>query len=139
MTTLTSRKAARERLGTLLDTIASLTVYDHEPKDFGQLSPIVTVHSAGTRTQFPNYAQEFHRFWVTTYWRRDDPATTEDKIDDLSQDVRQLLLDNSEIAGVWSDLDFDDEFSEVIYLVLGGVQYRSERLRVTVFSVCDNS
>lgn len=138
MTTLTSRKAVREKLGTLLDTISNLTVYDHEPKDFGQLSPIVTVHSAGTRSEFPDYAREFHRFWVTTYWRRDDPATTEDKIDDLSQDVRQLLLDNAEVVNFWQDLLFDEEFSEAIYLILGGVQYRSERLRVTVFSVCDN-
>lgn len=139
MTTLTSRKAAREQLGVLLDTITNLTVYDHEPKDFGRLSPIVTVHSDGTRREFPDYAREFHRFWVTTYWRRDDPDATEDRIDDLSQAIAQKLLDNSEIAGYWQDLEFDEEFSELSYLILDGVQYRSERLRVTVFSVCDNS
>ncbi|MFA6168300.1 MAG: hypothetical protein WC700_16885 [Gemmatimonadaceae bacterium] len=138
MTTLTSRKTAREHLATLLDAITDLTVYDHEPKDFGGLSPVVTVHGAGSRTEFPDHAREFHRFWLTWYWRRDDPALTEDYMDDLAQDVRQKLLDNTEAAGYWQDLEFDEEFSEAAYLILDGVQYRSERMRVTVFSVCDN-
>lgn len=147
MTTLTSRKAARAQLKTLLkagiETILDIddfvmAAYDHEPKITGGLSPVLTVHSAGTRTEFPDYAREFHRLWLTTYWRRDDPATTEDAIDDLSQAVRQTLLNNHEAQGYWEDLEFDDEFSEMTYLILDGVQYRSERMRVTVFSVCDN-
>jgi hypothetical protein len=137
--TLTSRKVARTQLGVLLDTIANLTVFDHEPKDFGLVSPMISVHSDGSKTTFADYAREFHRFWVTWYWRRDDPALTEDSFDDLAVAVRQKLLDNAEAVGYWQDLIFDEEFSEAAYIVLGGIQHRTERLRVTVFSVCDNS
>lgn len=139
MTTLTSRKTARAQIAVLLDEITGLNVYDHEPKDFGRLSPVAMVYSEGTRTEFPDYAREFHRFWITLYWRRDDPDTTEDYLDDLAQDVRQKLLDNAEEPGYWQDILFDEDFSETQYLLLDGVQYRSERMRVTVFSVCDNT
>lgn len=137
--TLTSRKVARAQLGVLLDTIADLNVVDHEPKDTGRLSPLLTIHSDGTRSEFPDYPREFHRFWVTWYWRRDDPDATEDAFDDLAVSVRQKLIDNAEAAGYWQDLIFDEEFSEAAYIILDGIQYRTERLRVTVFSVCDNS
>lgn len=149
MTTLTSRKVARAQLKVILKasietafaaiTGFTMNVESSEPKDTGRLSPLLTIHSAGTRSEFPGYAQEFHRFWVTWYWRRDDPTLTEDNFDDLAVAVRQSLLNNAEAAGYWSDLLFDDDFSETAYLVLDSVQYRTERMLVTAFSVCDNS
>lgn len=145
--TLTSRKAARGQLKTVLKTGIEtaynivgfvMPVYEGEPKDFGGLSPALTLHDGGTMTEFADYARERHRFWLTTYWKRDDPKTVEDAIADLSQAVRQTLIDNTEAQGYWEDLEFDDEFSEMTYVLVDGVQYRSERMRVTVFSVCDN-
>lgn len=148
MTTLTSRKTARAQLKSVLKTGIetifnisgwTLAAYESEPKDFGGQSPVLTVNSDGSMTVFVDYARELHRFWVTTYWKRDDPDTIEDAIDDLSKAVRQTLLDNAEEVGYWQDLLFDEEFSEVAYVIVDGVQYRTERLRVTVLSICDNS
>lgn len=145
---LTSRKVARAQLKTVLKTGVetaftavdlTLAAYESEPKTLGGFSPVLSVHSDGSMTTFPDYARELHRFWVITYWERDDPDTTEDNIDDLSVAVRQTLLDNAEATGYWQDLIFDDDFSEVAYVLIDGIQYRTERLRVTVFSVCDNS
>lgn len=147
MTTLTSRKVARAQLKSVLKTGVetifgvvgwTLAAYESEPKDFGGQSPALTVNSDGSMTTFTDYAREFHRFWVTLYWKRDDADTTEDAIDDFSLAVRQTLIDNAEVAGFWEDLIFDEEMSEMAYVIVDGVQYRSERLRVTVFSVCDN-
>lgn len=148
MTTLTSRKVARAQLKSVIKTGVetifdidgwTFTGYESEPKNPAGVSPFFSVHSDGTMTTFPDYAREYHRFWVTTYWKRDDPDTTEDAIDDLSQAIRQTLLDNAEAVGYWQDLIFDEEFSEMAYVLIEQVQYRTERLRVTVFSVCDNS
>lgn len=143
--TLTSRKAARAQLKTVLKTavqtalsIATLAAYESEPKSLGGNSPALTVHSDGTMTTFPDFAREFHRFWVTMYWLRDDPDTIEDAIDDFSTAIRQALIDNAEAAGYWQDLIFDEDFSETAYVIIDGLQYRTERLRVTVFSVCTN-
>jgi hypothetical protein len=146
--TLTSRKVVRAQLKSLLkagvETIFdidgwTLAAYESEPKDFGGQSPALTVNSDGSMTDFTDYAREWHRFWVALYWKRDDADTVEDAIDDLSVAVRQTLIDNCEVAGYWQDLEFDAEFSEMAYVLVDGVQYRSERLRVTVFSVCDNA
>jgi len=145
--TLTSRKAARGQLKSVLktgiETIFNIDdfvmpAYESEPKDFGGMSPVVTVHGNGSMSQFADYARELHRFFVTTYWKRDDPDTTEDGIDDLSLAIRQTLIDNTESQGYWVDLIFDEEFSEMTYVIIDGVQYRSERMGVTVFSICDN-
>lgn len=147
MTTLTSRKAARAQLKSVLKagvetafSAVSLTLaaYASEPKVI-DTSPALVVHSDGSQPVLVDYARELHRFWVTTYWLRNDPDTTEDNIDDLHVAVLQTLLDNAELAGYWTDLIFEDDFSEAAYVLINGVQWRTERLRVTVFSVCDNS
>lgn len=144
--TLTSRKTARAQLTAVIKaavetdlSIDTLAAYESEPKSLGGNSPALSVHGDGTATTFVDYAREFHRIWVTMYWLRDDPDTIEDAIDDLSLAVRQALIDNAELAGYWQDLIFDEDFSELAYVIIDGLQYRTERLRVTVFSVCDNS
>lgn len=148
MPTLTSRKVSRAQLKTVIKAGVeaifdvdgwALAAYESEPKSLDGNSPALSVHGDGTASEFADYAREFHRFWVTMFWERDDPDTTEDSMDDLSVAVRQTLIDNTEVAGYWHDLIFDSDFSELAYVIIDGVQYRTERLRVTVFSVCDNS
>ncbi len=137
--TLTSRKAPRKQLEELLSQVpAFVETYDHETKDFGRRSPVGMVHSDGTRTQFPGYANEHHGYLVTLLWRRDDGQETEDALDDLSRDVRQKLIDNTTVAGIWDDLLFDDDFSSLDYPTIDNVQYRRERLRVLVHVVGDS-
>lgn len=140
MPTLTSRKQSRQQLATLLTAGVTdlVAVYDHEVRDFGGRSPVATIHSNGTRTTFPDYTREYHRFLITLLWKRSDDDLTEDYVDDLAADVRQTLIDNAEAAGYWQDLQFDDEadgFSEMGYWIIDGVQYRWERIRVTAYIV----
>lgn len=141
--TLTNRKTARAQLKTVLETgvetllsIADLAAYASEPKDFGGRSPVLTVHGDGTRTEFGSPNIEYHKTWVTMYWKRDAPATTEDKIDDMHHAVRQTLINNAELAGYWNDLLFDEDFSEMAYVLIENVQYRTERLPVTIVVYC---
>lgn len=134
--TLTSRKLIRQRLATLIDEITTLVaVYDHETKDFERKSPIATVHSDGSMTTFPDYTREFHRFWITIFWARTDDDFVEDYTDDLAAAVRQKLIDNLEEPGYWHDIHFDEEFSEMDYVIIDGVMYRRERWRITVYAV----
>lgn len=140
MTTLTSRKAARQHLATLLTAITELqTVYDHQTKDIKRESPVCMVYSDGSQTFWPGYAYEHHRAWIELFVRRDDDDACEDLIDDLSQKVRQKLLDNYEVSAKWADLRFDESPSEMGYVVIDGKMYRTERFAVTVVSVCDNT
>lgn len=135
---LSSRSDARQKLAELLDTIVELVaVYDHEPKDFGRRSPVATVHSDGSRREFADYAREWHRLLITLWWRRDDGAATESYLDNLGAAVCQTLLDNSDLPGYWQDLVFDQDYSEMGYFLIDGVQYRYERLRVEVFVCCE--
>lgn len=84
MIVLTSRKAKRQALASLLGEIDTFVAgYDHQVKDFKGISPIYTVHSAGTRGAYVGYAEEYHRFAVNVIWKRGDADATEDNIDDL--------------------------------------------------------
>lgn len=132
MITLISRKLARQRMATLLGTITTfVAVYDHQTKDFGGRSPVAMVYSNGSRTTFPDYTRQYHNLLIQLIWRREDDDVTEDYIDDLANSVRQALIDNTEIAGYWSDLEFDEENSEMGYFILEGKQYRFETIAVT--------
>lgn len=133
MPTLVTRKTARQRMATLMATITTfVAVYDHQTKDFGGRSPVAMVYSDGSRTTFPDYTRQYHRLLIQLIWRREDDDTTEDYIDDLANEVRQKLIDNTEIAGYWSDLKFDEENSEMGYFILEGKQYRHEIIPVVV-------
>lgn len=135
--TLTSRKAVRQQIATLLGQITDLVaVYDHQTKDFGRRSPVAMVWSDGTATLTEGYSQDWHRFWVAILWGRDDADATEDYIDDLSQAVRQKLFDNPQVAGVWDDLALGSDFSQLEYVILDGKQYRLEQFQVLVRSLC---
>lgn len=138
MPTLTSRKTVRQQLATLLtDNVTTLVAaYDHQTKSFGGRSPVAMVHSDGTRSTFPDYAREYHRLLITLLWKRSDDDATEDYMDDLAKDVRQVLYDNAEAAGYWEDLSFDEEFSEMGYWIIDGAQYRWEVIPVTCYVVC---
>lgn len=140
MTTLTSRKTARQYLATLLDAVTTfVTVYDHQTADIKRESPVAMVWSDGTKTFWPGYAYEHHYFWVAIYWKRDDADATEDYIDDLSKETRQKLMDNPEVSGKWHELAFDEEPAQMGYLVIDGVLWRFEQFRVIAVSICDNT
>jgi hypothetical protein len=142
MPTMTSRKTYRKGLATLLGTDPTLVaVFDHESANPGGQSPFATVHSDRTRTQFPDYTRQRHRFWLTLYWKRGQAGDTEDRLDDLSAAVRQLLIDNTDLSGsgLWHDLEFDEEDQGgeggMDCVLIDGVAYRRERIPVTVFVI----
>lgn len=132
--TQTSRTAARQQIATLLAEIETfVAVYDHATKDFGRRSPVAMAQSDGTRIT-TNFRQEWHRFAIDLFWQRADDDVTEDYSDDLALAVRQKLAQN-DANNVWRDLQFEDEFSQQDYVLIDGVQYRWERIRVRVQSV----
>lgn len=136
MPTMTSRKTSRAQMATLLGEISTfVAVYDHEVTNFDGKSPVGTIHSDGSRQQFPDYLREWHRFVVTLWWKRADDDATEDYLDDLAKAVRQKLYDNVEESGYWHEIEFDEEYSEMDYVILDGEMYRRERIRVAVLVV----
>jgi len=143
MPILTSRKTVRTRMATRIKAAVTtlVEVYDHQVKDFGGRSPVLTIHSDGTRSTFPDYTREYHSFILSLWWKRTDDDATEDYIDDLGKDVRQWLIDNTADAGYWHDLSFDDVGdgeggrSQMDYVLLDGVMYRREMIRVTALVI----
>mgnify|MGYP001568737700 CR=1 FL=1 len=136
MAEMTSRKTSRAQMATLLSAITTfVAVYDHEVKNFDGKSPVATVHSDGSMQTFPDYLREKHRFIVTLWWKRADDDATEDYIDDLAKNVRQKLYDNVGAAGYWHDIEFDEEYSQLDYVILDGEMYRRETIRVAVLVV----
>lgn len=136
MPSMTSRKTSRGQLATLLGAISTfVAVYDHQVSNFDGKSPVATIHSDGTRQQFPDYLREWHRFQITLWWKRTDDDATEDYIDDLAKDVRQKIYDNVDEPGYWIDVEFDEEFSAMDYVILDGQMYRREIIRVSMLVV----
>ena len=130
---MNSRKTTREALATLLDTIPTFVeVYDRQVADFSQQSPVGMVYSDGTRpvnlTLNTDYRE--HSFLIDVWWARD--GDTEDRIDDLSEDVFDLLEANQETAN-WTSLTIDEQFSILDYPILDGVMYRRETIRVLIW------
>lgn len=131
-TVLTSRKETRFALAALLDEIATFrAVYDHQTKDFQAGTPVGMIHSDGTLTRFPGYADEHHGYIVTLLWQRDDAGASENGLDDLSQDVRQKMLDNV-VNALWNDIRFDEVRSQMGYVEIENTQYRIEEFRILV-------
>ena len=129
-----NRKAARQAIAGLLSTEITTfqAVYDHSIIDPGGLSPIATLESDGTgpaRTFDPVTRQQ--ALIITLYWLWTD--TTENSLDDLSDDVLDVIDANPENAGVWSALGVDDAFTQTGFdEPEPGVVYRFERIRVIV-------
>lgn len=122
--TVRNRKDARESLATALDTITGPTVYDYQPKDFGGLSPVITVESAAADYgETPGDVNDF-RFLVIAWVRRDDAAAAEDTLDNLSQDIAEIVMD-------WNNGIFYQE-SDAGYEVIDGILYRREAHFVSV-------
>lgn len=133
---MSSRKTSRAQMATLLGQIATfVNVYDHQVKNFDGKSPVATIHSDGTKQLFPDCLYEWHRFLVTLWWKRTDDDATEDYIDDLARDVRQKIYDNVTAGSYWNDIEFDEEYSTMDYVILDGEMYRREIIRVSALVI----
>ena len=127
-----SRKAARQKLATLLDTeVPTLkAVYDRETLGFAGLSPVATVHSDGTAAVYPALSGD-HRaqaLIITLYWVWTE--TTENSLDDLSAEVLTVIEDNKGENDTWDGMDLDEAFSQLDYAEIDEITYRVERIRV---------
>jgi hypothetical protein len=130
-----SRKAARQALAGLIDDITTFqAVYARETPDFGGLSPVAMIRSEGTRPGPALALGAFHRehaLLISIYWKWQ--STTEDDIDDLSEDVLDLLEANSGPTANWDSLSIDETFSAMDYPIVDGVMYRVEQIRVLIW------
>lgn len=136
--TIQSPKVARQQMAVLLRTIDTyVEVYDHEPKTFGGLSPVATVHGApGSEFLSLNAHQHRQEFYVTVYWRRDDASDTENSIDDLFIETLYTLLNNSSTTAHWKQLLVNLDTDDAGYVIMDGVQYRYRRIPVTAIVLC---
>ena len=132
-----SRKEIRQAVATLLSSNVSdlVATYDHQTKDTAGQSPIAMVHSDGTgysplRTH--NDLSRQHALIIGLLWKRIEEDATEDYLDDLGDDVRDVL-DNNYRNATWKALRVDQEFSQMDYVTVEGQQYRREQIRIVVW------
>jgi hypothetical protein len=123
-------------MATKLATISTfVAVYDHLTTDFGGVTPIAMVESAGTGWANESLAgfERSHKLNIYIWWEWTD--ANEDRVDDLSEDVFDLFDANLEVAGAWSSLLVDDLGSSLAYSEPdeNGKVYRIELIPVVVW------
>lgn len=127
------RKAIKAWIGVIVTSFKA--GYAHEPKDTAGQSPLYTVHSDGT-SPYEDRDQYRHAFIVSLLVKRTgDGSAAEDEIDDLSDRVMRLLMSGG--SGILASIRVDEafnaqNFSNMDYPLIDGVQYRRERIRVIV-------
>ena len=125
-----SRKDTRVAITNLMETISEFVkVYDHETKDFAGLSPVAMVHSDGSQplTTRGN-TDPMYGYYISIWWRRDDGGDTEDRMDDVSDRVIQIV--KADRSANLSRLRPVNEMSQMDYPIVDNVQYRRERIKV---------
>lgn len=149
MATLPDRKAVREYIAAQLSTAltAAQSVYDYQPgaTTMDGKSPVVTVSSAGTEQRFDSdsYNPATMVFSIAILVKHSDPggaygpATSEDVLDNLEQDVRQWIRNNAGTTSsggtkLWDNLRPAGP-SVADYVNILGVWYRRETIQVAAY------
>lgn len=113
-------------------------VFPYHLADFGGASPVVTVSSYGTLREpitfigtKPSYRLEVNTFVLhgkpNTAWT---PADCENRLDLLENKISQVNQSNQKTAH-WESLQQSaGEWSEIIYIEIGGLLYASESVIV---------
>lgn len=150
--TTTNRETVRDALAVLLEAALvgsgkpAQAFYGYPVGDFGALSPVVTLASAGSsrkRLTVSDLERATLRFDVHVFvlytdkadWNEDD---AEDALDLIEKAVYEVVGNTANQAGAnpWTILEYDDAMTVVDWTEIGGHPYRYEiiPLRVTVGS-----
>lgn len=142
-----SRKTVRDAFVALLAAklvgtgLPAQAVYGYLPSNTQGQWPILVVRSAGSRRRpgmrsHADFHDEFrlevlilvHDADTSINWT---DANVEDKLDQLEAALAEVVADNR-ITNDWFFLDFEDSFSRVFMLALGGEAYVAEQINVIV-------
>lgn len=139
----TNRETARDALVTLLNTalvgsgLPASVVYGYQVGDFGGLSPVVVVSSAGSERNDLTSLGGMVTFRYTidvfvTYtdggsWQEDD---AEDRLDLIEKAIWDTCQAN-QVATNWQSLDYDGK-TQCDSMIIGGQEYRVERIPIAV-------
>ena len=134
--TVIARTAIRTAFKALLDaTTTWQATYKSQPKSFGGQSPVATLHDGPLEWEFlaAGYTPDVYKaeIWLTNYVRRgadDDSDAAEAALDTLFQAVAGVVAANR-AATNWTLCDLVPA-TEPDYVMVDGVQYRSERIRL---------
>jgi hypothetical protein len=137
---LPSRKTTRAKVAELLTATGSfdnVTAYD--PNTLNGATKWVAVRSAGSRRQriVSDTRENRFRFEIVLYLMRSGesaPAESivEDALDDYEQAVADFIDTTPVLDGWWTDLAYDENGSESIYVLVDGLMYRSEVIPIVV-------
>ncbi len=138
-TTFVSRKTIRDGLVTLFIADGNWQkVFGYFPTedDIGGQEPFLVITSAGTEQEMESIDQNpsEYLFAFTSMVLMDDSdvggsatnQTTEDKLDELDQKLRQIIRNNAGGAGIVDQLNFAGGASQTDIIVLYDVLYRTE-------------
>lgn len=142
-----SRKSVRDALVSLLTAklvgagLPVQAVYGYLPSDTQGQWPIVVVRSAGSRRRpgmrsYADYHDEFRLEVLCLIHDADSAlnwsdADVEDKLDSIEAELAEVIADNR-TANDWFFLDFEDAFSRIYMLTMGGEAYVVEQINVIV-------
>ncbi|MBN2389892.1 MAG: hypothetical protein JXR84_04170 [Anaerolineae bacterium] len=134
--TVIARSTIRTALKALLDaTTKWQATYTSQPKSFGGLSPVATLHDGPLDWELlaAGYTPDVYKaeIWLTNYVRRgpdDDTDTAETALDTLFAAVAGVVAASRKTTN-WTLVDMASP-TEPDYSMVDGVQYRSERIRL---------
>jgi len=134
--TVIARSTIRGAIKTLLDATAKWqATYTSQPKSFGGVSPVATLHDGPLDWEFlaAGYTPDVYKaeIWLTNYVRRgpdDDADAAETMLDTLFAAVAGIVAANRK-GTYWTLLDLAPP-TEPDYAMVDGIQYRSERIRL---------
>lgn len=139
----TSRQTVRTGLATLLATelvgsgLPVQAVYSYLVGDFGGQSPVVVVASSGTKRKALTKSAQAGTMLLDVFvfvlysdgasWSEEDAEASLDEIEELTASVIRA----NRTTDAWSFIDYDDR-SRTDSVVIGGLNYRRERITVAV-------
>jgi hypothetical protein len=130
------RAAIRAAFAVLLEANGAWqVVYQSQPKSFGGQSPVATLHNAPLTWEAlaAGWAPDMYQaeIWLTNYVRRgpdDDSDTAESALDTLLAAAMAVVAANRTSVN-WTELTMLPP-TEPDYVMVDGVQYRAERMRL---------
>jgi len=133
-----SRQTVREHFGAVLTArlTSAQAVHTDQPTDFGGLSPVVVLASAGSERKQLTFRGQAPRFYFDCYVFvlavvRDgsgNPAvntTADDELDTIEQQLAQTIADVQD-GPSWMAVDYDGRSKAEFVTLIDGSEYKRE-------------
>lgn len=139
-----SRKTVREDFGAVLTArlTSAQAVHTDQPTDFGGLSPVVVLVSAGSERKQLTFRGQAPRFYLDCYVfvlsvvrnGSGNPAvnaTADDELDAIEQQLAQTVAD-VQTGPSWMAVDYDGRSKTEFVTLIDGSEYKRELISLAL-------